>query len=115
MTAIDFPALHDLIRHLPLPLVVFGNQSGVGIANDRFADLFLPGQLDSPDLHRLARLPGDAWHPVKLRRRDGRDVVARAQAVAAADGVLLVFDEAAGQALGRTTSGCRRGSPNSKA
>lgn len=99
MTAIEFPALHDLIRHLPLPLVVFGNQPGARIANDRFADLFLPGQLDSPDLHRLARLPGDAWHPVKLRRRDGRDVVARAQAVAAADGVLLVFDEAAGKTL----------------
>ena len=35
---------------------------------------------------------------MRLRHRDGRDLVARAQAVAVADGVLLVFDEAAGQA-----------------
>jgi len=96
---IDFLALHDLMQHLPVPLVLFGDRSGVKIANDRFADVFLPGQLDSPDLHRLASNPGGAARPVTLRRRDGRDRAARAQAVAAADGVPLVFDEAAGQTL----------------
>jgi diguanylate cyclase (GGDEF)-like protein/hemerythrin-like metal-binding protein len=97
--AINFPALHSLIQCLPLPLVLFGNRSGVSFANDRFADVFLSEQLDSPDLHRLAHSPGGAWQPVKLRRRDGRDLVACARAVAVADGVLLVFDEAAGEIL----------------
>lgn len=79
-----------------MPLVLFGHRSGAGLANDRFAEVFAPGQLDSADLQRLARNPGGAWQPVKLRRLDGGDVVVMAQAIAAADGVLLVFDEAAG-------------------
>ena len=95
----NFLPMRDLMQHLPVPLVLFGNRSSVGLANNRFADVFLPGQLDSPDLQRLARNPGGTWQPVTLRHRDGRDRVARAQAVAVADGVLLVFDEAAGQAL----------------
>jgi len=99
MDTIGSSALPDLMQHLPVPLVLFGNRSGVGIANDRFADVFLPGQLDSPDLHRLASTPGGAWQPVTLRHRDGRDRVARAQAVATDDGVLLIFDEAADRTL----------------
>jgi len=91
--------MHDLMQHLPVPLVLFGDRAGVGIANHRFADVFQPGQLDSPDLLRLASNPAGVWQPVTLRRRDGRDRVARAQAVAVADGVLLVFDQAAGEAL----------------
>jgi hemerythrin len=94
-----FLPMRDLIEHLPVPLVLFGNRSGVRIANNRFADVFLPGQLDSPDLHRLASNPGGTWQPVTLRHRDGRDRVARAQAVATDDGVLLVFDEAADRTL----------------
>ena len=101
MDAINFPTLHGLIQRLPFPFVLFGNLSGVGFANDRFAEVFVPGQLDSPDLHRLAHNPGGGWQPVKLCRRDGRDRMAFAQAVAVADAVLLVFDEAAGQILNR--------------
>ena len=87
------------MQRLPLPLVLFGNGTGVRIANNRFTEIFLPGQLDDPGLQRLASKPGAAWQTVTLRQRDGRDRVARAQAVAAADGVLLFFDEAAGQTL----------------
>jgi diguanylate cyclase (GGDEF)-like protein/hemerythrin-like metal-binding protein len=96
--AVNFPVLHGLVRQLPLPLVLFGNDSAV-VANDRFADVYVAGQLDSPELHRLAHDAAGGWQPVKLRRRDGRDVVTCAQAIAVADGVLLVFDEAAGPTL----------------
>jgi diguanylate cyclase (GGDEF)-like protein/hemerythrin-like metal-binding protein len=44
----------------------------------------------------LAQNPGGAWESVTLRHRDGRDLVTAAKAVAVADGVLLVFDAAAG-------------------
>ena len=99
MDGFNFPVLQRLIRRLPFPLVLFGNPPGAGLSNDRFADIYTSGQPDSPDLQRLVHNPGSAWQPVKLRRRDGRDLVARARAVAVADGVLLVFDEAAGQRL----------------
>jgi diguanylate cyclase (GGDEF)-like protein/hemerythrin-like metal-binding protein len=99
MDAISFPGLRGLIQSLPLPLILLGNRPGVGFANDRFAEVFLSGQLDSPDLYRLANNPGGGWQPVKLRRRDGSDLPACARAVAVADGVLLVFDESAGQIL----------------
>jgi hemerythrin len=95
----NFLPLHDLMQHLPVPLVLFGNRSGLRVANDRFTDVFLPGQLDSPELRQLASNPGGTWQPVTLRQRDGLGRVARAQAVAVADGVLLVFEEAAGQPL----------------
>jgi diguanylate cyclase (GGDEF)-like protein/hemerythrin-like metal-binding protein len=98
MDAINFLALRGLIERLPLPLVLFDNRSGVSFANDRFAEIFLSGQLDSPDLHRLAHDAGGAWQPVKLCHHDGRDFVACARAVAIADGVLLVFDEVGGPA-----------------
>ena len=101
MGGIDLQALHGLIRHLPLPLVLYGNEPCIRYANERFADVFLPGQLENPDMQRLARTPGSGWVPMKLRHRDGRDLVARARAVAVADGVLLVFDDVAGQALAR--------------
>ena len=97
MKAIDFPMLHDLVQP-PLPLVLFGDVAGV-VANDRFADVYLPGQLESPELHRLAHGLDRAWQPVALRRRDGRDLVACARAIAVADGVLLVFEEADGPTL----------------
>jgi diguanylate cyclase (GGDEF)-like protein/hemerythrin-like metal-binding protein len=92
----NVPGLRNLIQHLPLPLVFFGNGSDVSVANDRFADVFEPGQLDSPDLRRLAQNPGGAWESVTLRQRDGLDLVTAAKAVAVADGMLLVFDVAAG-------------------
>jgi diguanylate cyclase (GGDEF)-like protein/hemerythrin-like metal-binding protein len=106
--AIDFRVLHGLAQHLGLPLVLFDRRSFEGVANDRFADVYLPGQLDSPDLLRLARAPGSAWQPVKLRRRDGRHIVAYAQAVAVADGVLLVFEETHGEMLARENDRLRR-------
>jgi hypothetical protein len=74
VNAVNFPVLHGLVRQLPLPLVLFGNDSGV-VANDRFTDVYVAGQLDSPELHRLAHDAAGGWQPVKLRRRDGRDVV----------------------------------------
>jgi len=92
--------LGNLVNSGTFPIYVLAQykpRSLLRVANDRFADVFLPGQLDSPDLHRLASNPGDTWQPVTLRQRDGRDRVARAQAVAVADGVLLIFDETAGQ------------------
>jgi diguanylate cyclase (GGDEF)-like protein/hemerythrin-like metal-binding protein len=96
----NLPALHSLIQRLPFPLVLFDNKSGACFANDSFANLFGRGSVDSPDLRRLAHSPGGAWQPVKLRQRDGRDVEAHAQAVALGDdGVLLVFDKAAGPIL----------------
>jgi diguanylate cyclase (GGDEF)-like protein/hemerythrin-like metal-binding protein len=97
--ALGILALQDLTQLLPFPLILIGNQSAAGFANDRYAEVFLAGQLDIPDLQQLARSPGSAWQPVKLRRRDGRDLVARARAVALADGVLLVFDEGGDPAL----------------
>jgi diguanylate cyclase (GGDEF)-like protein/hemerythrin-like metal-binding protein len=106
--AVDFRVLHSLARHLGLPLVLIGHRSGVGVANDRFADLYLPGQLDGPELLRLARAPGSAWQPVRLRRRDRRDIVAYARAIALADGVLLVFEEAHGEMLARENDRLRQ-------
>jgi len=94
--ALGVPALHQLIQQLPMPLVLFGNRSAIGLANDRFTEVFLAGQLDSPDLQQLARSPGGGWQPVKLRRRDGRNLVACARTVAVADSSLLVFDEGGG-------------------
>jgi diguanylate cyclase (GGDEF)-like protein len=90
---------HGLVQQLPLPLVLYGDPSGDGVANDRFSEIFLPGQLDSPELKRLAQDPGGAWQLVTLRRRDGREVVASAQAIAVASGVLVIIDEAAGSLL----------------
>jgi len=95
----NFPALRYLIQRLPLPLVLFDNRSGVSFENDRFADVFLAEQFDRLDLQRLAQNPGGGRQPVKLRRRDGGDVVVMAQALALDDHVLLAFDEAAGQQL----------------
>jgi diguanylate cyclase (GGDEF)-like protein len=86
--------LRDLIKRLPMPLVLYDSRSGAFQAIDRFADAFPSEQLDSPDLQRLARHPADAWKAAKLRRRDGRELVTRVQAVAVADSVLLAFDEA---------------------
>jgi diguanylate cyclase (GGDEF)-like protein/hemerythrin-like metal-binding protein len=94
---LNLPALHSLIQGLPFPVVLFDHGSDVGFANDRFAEVFLPGQLGSPDLHRLAHRPGGDWQAVNLRRRDRRDLAACAKAAAVADGVLLVIDEAGGQ------------------
>jgi diguanylate cyclase (GGDEF)-like protein/hemerythrin-like metal-binding protein len=99
MGAIKLPVLHGLVQHLPLPMVLFGKDTGVGVANDRFAEVFRPGQLDRPELRRLAREATGAWQPIRLRRRDGCEVEVSAQAVAAADGVLVVFDEAAAPLL----------------
>ena len=98
MDAINFLTLRGLIERLPLPLVLFDNRSGVSFANDRFAEIFLSGQLDSPELHRLAHNAGGTWQPVRLCHHDGRDFVVCARAVAVADGVLLVFDEVGGPA-----------------
>ena len=90
--------LHGLIRHLPFPLVLFGTGSDMGFANDRFAEVFLSGQLDSPELQRLAHKPGGGWQTVALRRRDGGDGKARAEAIAVPYGVLVVIDEPPGLA-----------------
>jgi diguanylate cyclase (GGDEF)-like protein/hemerythrin-like metal-binding protein len=106
--AVDFRVLHGLAQHLGLPLVLFDRRSGEGIANDRFADVYLPGQLDGPGLRRLARAPGSAWQPVHLQRRDGRHIVAYAQAIALADGVLLVFEETRGAMLARDNDRLRK-------
>jgi diguanylate cyclase (GGDEF)-like protein/hemerythrin-like metal-binding protein len=97
--AIDFPVLDGLFQHLPLPLVLFEWRSGGGVANDRFADVFLPSQLNGSELQRLAHGSAGAWQPVKLRRRDGRDVMTCAKAIAVPNGVLVVFDEATGSML----------------
>ena len=64
MDAIDFSALHSIIRRLPFPLVLFGNPPDVGFANDRFTEVFQSGQLDSAELRRLAHDPGGAWQSV---------------------------------------------------
>ena len=90
-------ALHGLIRHLPFPLVLFGTGSDMGFANDRFAEVFLAGQLDGPELQRLTRQPGSRWQTVELRRRDGATQRARAQAIGVPYGVLVVIDDAPGQ------------------
>jgi len=87
---------HSLIRYLPFPLVLFGTGPGTGFANDRFAEVFLPGQLDSPQLQRMIEGPGSGWQTVDLRRRDGIGRSARAQAIAVPDGVLVVIDDVAG-------------------
>ena len=99
MDGFPSPALHSLIKHLPFPLVLFDNRSGAAVPNDRFADVFGREQLDSLDLHRLAHNPGGVRQTLNLRDRTGRDVVASAQAVAVADGVLLAFDETVGPIL----------------
>lgn len=88
--------LHGLIRHLPFPLVLFGTGSDMGFANDRFAEVFLSGQLDSPEIQRLAHQPGGGWQTVELRRRDGANRRARAQAIGVPYGVLVVIDDALG-------------------
>lgn len=104
MDTTKLPALHGLVQRLPFPLVLFDKRSGAFFANDPFVKLFGRGSLDSPDLQRLARNPAGAWQPVKLRHRDGRDREAHAQAVALGDdGVLLVFDKAAGPILTEET------------
>ena len=108
MDALDFRVLRGLAQHLGLPLVLFDRRSGERVANDRFADVYLPGQLDSPELLRLVHAPTDAWQPVQLRRRDGRHIVAYAQAIALADGVLLVFEEAQGELLVRENGRLRQ-------
>jgi diguanylate cyclase (GGDEF)-like protein len=90
----DFPALRDLIKRLPMPLVLFDSRSGAFQANDRFADAFPPEQLDGAHLQRLVHHPRDAGQAAKLRRRDGSELVTRVQTVAVADAVLLAFDEA---------------------
>ena len=89
--------LHGLIRHLPFPLVLFGAGAGMGFANDRFADVYLSGQLDSPELQRLKHRPGGGWRAMELRRRDGGDGRARAQVIAARYGVLVVIDDTIGR------------------
>jgi diguanylate cyclase len=89
--------LHSLIRHMPFPLVLFGPGADMGFANDRFAEVFLSGQLDSSELQGLARNPAGGWRTVTLRRRDGDDRRVRAQAIAVPYGVLVVIDDAAGQ------------------
>jgi diguanylate cyclase (GGDEF)-like protein/hemerythrin-like metal-binding protein len=90
-------SLQDLIRYLPFPLVLFATGSAIGFANDRFAEVYAPGQLESPDLQRVTQRPGGGWRPVALSRRDGAGYPARAQAVAVQFGVLVVIDDAPGQ------------------
>ena len=89
-------ALHGLIRHLPFPLVLFGTGSDMGFANDRFAEVFLSGQLDGLELQRLTRQPGSRWQTVELRRRDGATHRTRAQAIRVPHGVLVVIDDVPG-------------------
>jgi diguanylate cyclase (GGDEF)-like protein/hemerythrin-like metal-binding protein len=89
--------LQDLIRYLPFPLVLFGTGSVVGFANDRFAEVYSPGQLESPDLQHVTQKPGGGWQPAALSRRDGGSHCARAQAIAVHFGVLVVIDDAPGQ------------------
>ncbi len=90
-------ALQGLIRHLPFPLVLFGAGAETGFANDRFAEVFLPGQLDSPWLRALTHDAAGGWRSVALCRRDDRDARVRAQAVEVPAGVLIVIDDSTGQ------------------
>ena len=88
--------LRGLIRHMPFPLVLFGTGSDIGFANDRFAQVFLPGQLESPELQHLTEVLESGWQMVELHRRDGANHRARAQAIEVAYGVLVVIDDAPG-------------------
>lgn len=101
MDAPDPPPLRDLIKRLPVPLVLYDARSGAFHANDRFAAAFQSEQLESPDLRRLLRHADGTWHATKLRGRDGRELVTRAQAVPVADAVLLAFDEAGSASTAR--------------
>ncbi len=89
--------LHALIRRLPFPLVLFGPGAETGIGNDRFAEVFVPGQLDSPELRQLTRDCGGGWQTVTLRRRDDGDSRVSAQAIAVPSGVLVVIGDSAGR------------------
>ena len=94
-------ALPELIRRLPMPLVLHESRSGVFHANDRFADAFRSEALDSPALQRLLRDPDGAWQTATLRHRDGRELATRVRALVVADGVLLAFDEAGSTSTAR--------------
>jgi diguanylate cyclase (GGDEF)-like protein/hemerythrin-like metal-binding protein len=80
-------------------MVLFGHGRGSAYANERFAEVFVPDQLDRPEVRRLLRNPGAGWCALTLRRVDGDHRAARAQAVAVDQGVLVVIDDASGQVL----------------
>jgi diguanylate cyclase (GGDEF)-like protein/hemerythrin-like metal-binding protein len=88
----------SLFRRLPVPLVLCGH-SGAVEPNDRFAEVFLPGQLADPDLLRLLQQPDGQWKPLRLRRRDGRAGPTFARATLVEDGVLAIVEEIAASDL----------------
>ena len=86
--------LHDLIRHMPFPLVLYGTAPDCIFANARFAEVFASDEADSLELRRLTPTPERGWRTVELRQRDRNKTTARAQAIEVPDGVLVVIDEA---------------------
>lgn len=106
-----------IVRLLPVPMVLYGNGAaaagnGCGdgdgnadgnadtrtiVVNDRFEEIFLPGQLDQPALLEIAGHPGTGWHRVPLVRRDAAPRAACARALATPFGILVIVDDAAGR------------------
>lgn len=83
----------ELIRQLPYPMILFENGVDASFANDRFLEVFLPGQLEGIEL-RQSPHSDNRWHKLDLRRRDGVEASARALAIDVSHGLLLVVEDA---------------------
>jgi diguanylate cyclase (GGDEF)-like protein len=88
--------LRDLIRCLPIPVVLLAAADGSCFSNQRFTEIFAPDQLGSPEFRDLAHRATGIWESVTLRGHDGSNVEAQIQIVAVPIGFLLVVDELSG-------------------
>ena len=96
----DLPRLPDtnmqeLIDRLPFGVALAGEDGAVRFSNESFRESFDPACLGAGGLGRNPRDSGDSWHPIRLARRDGREVDARARAIGERDSIVLVVEDSA--------------------
>ena len=94
--------VQELIDRLPLGIALAGADGAIRFSNECFRESFDPARLDHGDFARNLHDFHDAWYPIRLARRDGREVDARAQAISASDSIMLVVDDASEPRFART-------------
>ncbi|MBI3376547.1 MAG: hypothetical protein HY017_32935 [Betaproteobacteria bacterium] len=86
-------SVQELIDRLPFGVALAGTDGSIRFSNVCFRENFDPACLDCGGMGRNFRLSRDSWHPLRLARRDGREVDARAQSLGMHDSIILVVDE----------------------
>ncbi|MGE0358555.1 MAG: diguanylate cyclase [Burkholderiales bacterium] len=88
----DDATLRELVLRFPLAVALVDGAGRIALSNGRFEDA--AGSRDDLDLFGpLLRAPDGVWHPIRLVRRGGRPLEARAQAVRIRDCTLLVVND----------------------